>query len=97
MACYNLDGRDSLAGLDSWITREEPLDERDDPLTAENDQLGIRQIYLDRDTAEKDIGFWQNRSTELQRQLDIATIELLKARMRHDRAEAQIADWDNDA
>lgn len=89
-AHFNLDGRDSLAGLDNWIQREEPLDDRNDLLDLENDPLGIKQLYLDRDTAATEIGFWHRRRAELQRQLDEATLKWQDSMQRHDQADAQI-------
>ena len=90
MTYHNLDGRDSLAGLDNWIEREEPM-------SGEQDHAGIgpppndeQQIYIDRDAADREIGFLNLRRAELERQLADCQQKLGEAWQRFDHAQASI-------
>lgn len=65
MGYSNLNGRDSLAGLDSYITREEPVVLADD-IYATDPREQMRALYAMRNQADSDAEYWNERAEHLQ-------------------------------
>lgn len=85
--------RSDLMSYDNWKLRSD-LDDAPSQQEADDDPTGLQQLFLDREVAETDMGFWQNRSDELRRQLHEASVKVADARLRYDQAHNEIARLD---